>query len=516
MSRSEGLDGGNPACSVCGYPIDPAVQFCGQCGTQIPRQTKPDEDYATVPSGFATAPIVVPALGDTGPDTQQVGGTERHDAAPEIAPSPKKPRRVGMIVAVVAAMVFVIGAAVGATVLVTRHTSKNAAETPSPQSKAASGGVPGYPSFQAEYAAVKTAVAKITTVGCDGNSYEGSGFVIDAHHIVTAGHVVEGSQSMTTMVNGQPVPTQVIGLDASGDVALLKSDTSLSGPYVPFSHAKPGVGEHVATIGFPLGGGLVMTQGSVSSLNQSIQVNNTNLAGLVQTDTALNPGNSGGPLIALDGHAVGIVDAVNTQANATGYAIDPLYASSEVVHWISNPESHNLPLCNVPDPYSTSSASVLPPSVSPGSESAAASAVDSILQQSSTARSTVVAATQAVNNCTADPAAETSAMDGAIASRESALQQVGTVDSGSLPDGAVLLSDLNSALQASDQADQYFVLWMGDIEGTSCPYATSSDSNYQAATAASSQADSAKQAFLALWSPIAAQFGLTQYTAGQI
>jgi len=73
-----------------------------------------------------------------------------------------------------------------------------------------------------------------------------------------------------------------------------------------------------------------------------------------------------------------------------------------------------------------------------------------------------------------------------------------------------------SRLKASDQADQDFVRWMHDIEGSSCPYVSSSDSNYQGATSASAQADGAKQALLSLWNPVAAQFGLTQYTAGQI
>jgi hypothetical protein len=107
-------------------------------------------------------------------------------------------------------------------------------------------------------------------------------------------------------------------------------------------------------------------------------------------------------------------------------------------------------------------------------------------------------------------------MQSAISSRQSALEQVGSIDPTYLPDGSTMLSDLSSALQASDQADQDFVLWMGDVEGSSCPYATSSDPNYEAATTASAQADSAKQAFIALWNPVAAQFGLTQYTPGQI
>jgi hypothetical protein len=107
-----------------------------------------------------------------------------------------------------------------------------------------------------------------------------------------------------------------------------------------------------------------MTQGSVSALEQSILVNNTQLAGLVQTDTALNPGNSGGPLLGLDGRASGIVDALNTQANATGYAISPKYATSEVDHWLVSPESHPLPLCTSPNPLGSGPAGP-PPSSAP-------------------------------------------------------------------------------------------------------------------------------------------------------
>jgi hypothetical protein len=421
-----------------------------------------------------------------------------------------------LVLAIIAAVLVVAGAAVGTTIALTRSSSNPTSVDSAKSTRSPTGLAQSYSSFAAEYAAVKNAVVEIQTVGCDGNSYVGSGFVIDPHHIVTAGHVVEGSQSMTVTVNGQPVPTQIIGLDASGDVALLSSDTTLSGPYVPLESGDPDVGARVAAIGFPLAGGLTMTQGSVSALDQSPPINNSNLAGLVQTDTALNPGNSGGPLIALNGHADGIVDALNTQANGTGYAIDPQYALSEVAHWIVSPESHPLPLCSTPDPYSTASSSAESPTIPTGNESSAASAVDTILLQSANARSTVISATQSVSNCSADPDSEASVMQSAISSRESALEQVGSIDPTDLPDGSTLLGDLSSALQASDQADQDFVLWMGDVEGSACPYATSSDSNYEAATTASAQADSAKQAFIALWNPVATQFGLTQYTPGQI
>jgi S1-C subfamily serine protease len=109
-----------------------------------------------------------------------------------------------------------------------------------------------YASFENEYASLKNAIVRINSVGCDGNNYVGSGFVIDAHHIVTAGHVVEGSQSITVTIGGNPEPTEIIGLDTSGDVALLHSDGTIPGSYIPLANDDPPVGDRVAAIGFPL------------------------------------------------------------------------------------------------------------------------------------------------------------------------------------------------------------------------------------------------------------------------
>jgi Trypsin-like peptidase domain len=496
-------------CPNCGQPRNFKDRFCSKCGadqtgsTQDPSQQAPTQDLTADP---ATPPTGTRVL---------TSNQEEPRTAPS-GPVPKRRSRLGTVLLITGAAVLVAAAAVGATVVLTNHKSNN------PKSAASAGRShalfvsKSYSSFEAEYAALKNSVVKISTVGCDTNNYVGSGFVTDAHDIVTAAHVVEGSQSMTVTVNGNSVPVQLIGLDASGDVALLHSDGSLPRPYIPIESKTPLVGERVAAIGFPLGGGLTMTQGSVSALQQQITVNSTLLAGLVQTDTALNPGNSGGPLVSLDGRADGVIDALNTQANATGYAISPTYAVLEVSHWILNPENHPLPLCSTPNPLGSVSVSTAPPSAPSGGAAAAASAVASILQESSDARSTVLAATQAVDNCTADPVSQIGQLDAAMSQRNSALQQANAITPTDLPDGVALLSDLTTALNASNQADQGYEQWMSDIEGGSCPYPTTSDPNFQNASAASAQADSAKMAFLALWNPIAAQNGLPQYSAGQI
>jgi S1-C subfamily serine protease len=315
-------------------------------------------------------PPVIPVTDPTSPpvETPMTSSTQSHPPTAPPGPTSNRNRRISPILAIVGAAVLV-AAAVGATIVLTGHGSSPTAQTGS--HSLASSPPKNYASFEIEYASLKNAIVRINSVGCDGNNYVGSGFVIDAHHIVTAGHVVEGSRSITVTIGGNPEPTEIIGLDTSGDVVLLHSDGAIPGSYIPLASDDPPVGDRVAAIGFPLGGGLTMTQGSVSALGQSIVVNNTQLAGLVQTDTALNPGNSGGPLLGLDGRASGIVDALNTQANATGYAISPKYAITEVDHWLVSPENHPLPLCASPNPLGSGPATPTPsapssPTTEPG------------------------------------------------------------------------------------------------------------------------------------------------------
>ena len=503
--------GSTKFCTACGAATEPGGRFCPTCGAAITPSTGDPSNEGPVHGEIRspeTPPTGVPRIEQVSSGRGGVGPLP----PPTIASRPpKRSKRLGVVVAIVAVVVLGGVAAALTTVLKAKGPSSS---TGTNHPVTATGG--SYPSFEAAYGSLKNSIAEIKTSGCDGNNYVGSGFVIDAHHIVTAAHVVEGSQTMTVTVANNPIPAQIVGLDQSGDLALVHSATTLSGPYIPLGTQDPQVGQRVAAIGYPLGGGLTMTQGSVSALNQDITVNNINLTGLVQTDTALNPGNSGGPLIGLDGRARGIIDALNTQANATGYALAPTFASSEVNHWIASPESHPLPLCDNANPLQTPAASPAAPSGPSGSQASAASALAAILQQSASARSTVVSATQAVTNCSADPASEISQMKAAIAQRQSALQELSQISPSDLPDGAALGTDITTALNASNQADQSYILWMGDIEGGTCPHPTDSDPNFANAAGASTQATAAKKAVLALWNPLAQQYGLPQYTADQI
>ena len=84
----------------------------------------------------------------------------------------------------------------------------------------------------------------------------------------------------------------------------------------PLDSSQPEVGTDVGAVGYPLAGQESLTKGSISGLARTIDVGNGPLGGLIQTDTPLNPGNSGGPLLSVDGTVVGLVDAGNTTTNS--------------------------------------------------------------------------------------------------------------------------------------------------------------------------------------------------------
>ncbi|MEZ5124104.1 MAG: trypsin-like peptidase domain-containing protein [Solirubrobacterales bacterium] len=159
----------------------------------------------------------------------------------------------------------------------------------------------------------------------------GSGFVIDdAGHIVTNDHVVEGSSSFQVRIGdkGPLIPAQLVGADASTDLALLKVDPAQAGTLHPLELADPGdveVGDSVIAIGSPFGLQSTLTSGIVSALGRSIQSpNGQTISGAIQTDAAINPGNSGGPLIDAEGKVVGVNAQIASQSGGNtgvGFAI---------------------------------------------------------------------------------------------------------------------------------------------------------------------------------------------------
>lgn len=160
---------------------------------------------------------------------------------------------------------------------------------------------------------VEPAVVTVVTNESVGNSFggtvqaSGSGVIISQDgHIITNNHVVEGGSSVAVIYSdGTRVPASVVGTDPLTDIAVLKVDGQVPA-YVPFGDSNAlNLGEWVIAIGSPLGNyrGSV-TVGVVSGLNRT--VDGTQQENLIQTDAAINHGNSGGPLINLAGQIVGI------------------------------------------------------------------------------------------------------------------------------------------------------------------------------------------------------------------
>jgi serine protease Do len=151
----------------------------------------------------------------------------------------------------------------------------------------------------------------------------GSGFFIDGDgHILTNYHVIEGADRITvTLSDGRALRARIVGTDPDIDVALLAVDAG--GSTVPVAvlgdSDRLRVGEWVCAIGNPLGYVHSVTVGVVSFMGRKLF--NNSLDDYIQTDAAINFGNSGGPLINARGEVVGINTAISSQANNIGFAI---------------------------------------------------------------------------------------------------------------------------------------------------------------------------------------------------
>ena len=154
----------------------------------------------------------------------------------------------------------------------------------------------------------------------------GSGFVFsDDGYILTNYHVVEGATSITVSTyDGTSYDAKLIGYDESNDVAVLKIDATGLTPVVIGDSDKLNVGDNVVAIGNPLGElTFSETSGIVSALNREVTMSNNTTMDLIQTDCAINSGNSGGALFNMYGEVVGITNAkYSSSSSSSGASID--------------------------------------------------------------------------------------------------------------------------------------------------------------------------------------------------
>jgi len=147
----------------------------------------------------------------------------------------------------------------------------------------------------------------------------GSGFVIDKDgHIVTNNHVIEGADLIeVTFPDGSTYEAELLGRDPATDIALLKIDTGKDMPFVEFGDSdKAEVGEWVMAIGNPFGYSGSVAAGIISARNRDIS--HGSYDDFIQTDVAINKGNSGGPLFNMAGEVVGVNTAI---LSPTGYSV---------------------------------------------------------------------------------------------------------------------------------------------------------------------------------------------------
>ncbi len=181
-------------------------------------------------------------------------------------------------------------------------------------------------------------VVNVTTRSMGYNQYmeltprqgAGSGFVIDKQgHVVTNYHVVEGAQRFFVAFGNveESYPAELVGFDQSNDIAVLKvqAPENMLKPVELGDSANLQVGQTAIAIGNPFALGQTITTGVVSSLNRTLQVEqNRVISGLIQTDAAINHGNSGGPLFDSSGRVIGVNTLIYSPSGGSvgiGFAI---------------------------------------------------------------------------------------------------------------------------------------------------------------------------------------------------
>ena len=192
---------------------------------------------------------------------------------------------------------------------------------------------------EALYASTSPGVVEIKSTTREGAA-TGSGFVVDEEGtVVTAAHVVDEASSVEVILqDGTTRSAEVLGVDDATDLAAIRFDPSglELHPLELGDSAALKVGASVAAIGAPFEYAWSFSTGIVSGLDRTIEApNGFTVSHAIQTDAAVNPGNSGGPLLDSEGDVIGVVDQIATdgsadQSSGVGFAVPSDLVASEL------------------------------------------------------------------------------------------------------------------------------------------------------------------------------------------
>lgn len=230
------------------------------------------------------------------------------------------------------------------TTSTTTSTTTTSTTRPSTTVAPTTTALPAAGTFADVYREVSDGVVRIDADLCEDGGV-GTGFLVDPRHAVTASHVVAGSTSLSVSSGDATVGGAVVGFDEENDLALVELERALDGHLFEFAAATPAVGDPVGLIGYPLGEPLSLSTGTVSGLDRTIPVPGSQIEGLIQTDVAANPGNSGGPLLDTDGAVIGVLLAGRADGVGLIYAMSAEVARPIVGGWQLDPRPYDAGPC---------------------------------------------------------------------------------------------------------------------------------------------------------------------------
>lgn len=185
--------------------------------------------------------------------------------------------------------------------------------------------------FTEVYRETIDSVVLVRTFDASGRSGQGSGFVYDSQHIVTNQHVVGGTEAIEVrFTDGTWHDASIVGTDVYSDLAVLRvSSVPDIAPPLELIDGEVAVGQRVLAIGNPFGLSGSASAGIVSGVDRTLPAaNNFSIPDAIQTDAAVNPGNSGGPLVTLDGDVAGVINSGS--GDNIGFAISAALMSRVV------------------------------------------------------------------------------------------------------------------------------------------------------------------------------------------